>query len=249
MRRRMLTAVLVPLVSVIAVAAAMVASAGHAAAAGAAGSRAAAPPVPLLGWTDCGGGFQCASAAVPPDYDQPGGQQISLALIRLPAGDPARRIGSVFLNPGGPGVSGVDFVRAVGPALFSDQVRARFDLVGFDPRGIAASTPLRCFDTFQQALGAVAPFPFPVTPAEERTWVGFDRQLAGACAQHGGAIQDHMATADVARDLDLLRQAVGDQQLTYVGYSYGSYLGTTYANLFPDRVRSLVVDSVIDPIA
>ena len=220
-------------------------------AAQAAASRtvASAPTVPQLRWADCGDGFQCATAQVPLDYDQPRGSQISLSLIRLPAGDPLHRIGSLFLNPGGPGGSGVSFVRIAGKALFSDEVRARFDLVGFDPRGIIGSTPLRCFDTFQQAVGATAPFPFPVTPAEERTWVRADRALAGACARQGGAIQDHMATADVARDLDLLRQAVGDPKLTYAGYSYGSYLGATYANLFPGRVRSLVVDGVLDPVA
>jgi pimeloyl-ACP methyl ester carboxylesterase len=209
----------------------------------------AAPGVPRIAWSDCGDGFQCATAAAPLDYDHPRGKQISLSLIRLPASDPAHRIGSLFLNPGGPGGSGVGFVRALGKVLYSDEVRARFDLVGFDPRGIVGSTPLRCFDTFDEALGAVAPFPFPVTRAEERTWVGFDRKLADACAAQGGAIQDHMATADAARDLDLLRQAVGDRQLSYVGYSYGSYLGATYANLFPGKVRSLVVDGVLDPVA
>jgi pimeloyl-ACP methyl ester carboxylesterase len=185
-------------------------------------AAAAAPTVPRLRWADCGDGFQCATAKVPLDYDHPTAQRISLSLIRLPAGDPAHKIGSLFLNPGGPGGSGVDFVRAAGSFLFSDEVRSRFDLVGFDPRGIIGSTPLRCFDTFDQSLAATAPFPFPVTRAEEQTWIGFDRQLAAACAQHGGAIQNHMATADVARDLDLLRRAVGDRKLTYVGYSYGS---------------------------
>jgi pimeloyl-ACP methyl ester carboxylesterase len=220
-----------------------------ASAAPAAPAAPAAYAVPRLRWADCGDGFQCATAKVPLDYDHPNGQRIPLSLIRLPASDPAHKIGSLFLNPGGPGGSGVDFVRALGGFLFSEKVRSRFDLVGFDPRGVIGSTPLRCFDTFDQALAATAPFPFPVTRAEDRTWIGFDRELAAACAQHGGAIQSHMATADVARDLDLLRQAVGDRKLTYVGYSYGSYLGATYANLFPGKVRSLIVDGVLDPVA
>jgi pimeloyl-ACP methyl ester carboxylesterase len=186
---------------------------------------------------------------VPLDYDHPRGPTIALSLIRLPASDPARRIGSIFLNPGGPGGSGVDFVRALAPVLYSDEVRARFDLVGFDPRGIMGSTPLRCFETFDQALSVLPPMAFPVTRAEERTWVRSDRALAGACAERGGAILDHMATADVARDLDLLRRAVGDLRLSYVGYSYGSFLGATYANLFPTKVRALVVDGVLDPVA
>jgi pimeloyl-ACP methyl ester carboxylesterase len=210
---------------------------------------AAAARVPQVRWADCGDGFQCATAQVPLDYDRPQGAQISLALIRLPAGDPARKLGSIFLNPGGPGASGVDFVRGDGRSLFTEQVRARFDLVGFDPRGIIRSTPLRCFATLEQAIAVLPPFPFPVTRAEERIWVQANRRLAAACAQRGGPIIDHMATADAARDLDLLRRAVGDKRLSYVGYSWGSYLGTTYANLFPSKVRALTVDGVLDPIA
>jgi len=140
-------------------------------------------------------------------------------------------------------------VRFGGRFLFSDKVRGRFDLVGFDPRGVAASAPLRCFDTFEEALAVLAPMVFPVTRPEEQVWVEADRALAAACAERGGAIIDHMSTANVARDLDLLRRAVGDSRLSYAGYSYGSYLGATYANLFPNNVRALLVDGVLDPIA
>jgi pimeloyl-ACP methyl ester carboxylesterase len=217
------------------------------AAAGPPGS--AGPPVRRLRWAPCGDGLECTTARVPLDHDRPSGATISLALIRLPASGPGRRIGSIFINPGGPGESGVDAVRQGGRSLFSARVRARFDLVGFDPRGIGASTPLRCFDTLDQALGVLPPFRFPVTAAEERVWVQADRTFARACARRGGPIIDHMATANVARDLDLLRQAVGDRQLTYVGLSYGAYLGATYANLFPAKVRALVLDGVPDPVA
>ena len=197
----------------------------------------AAPPVPALHWTDCGDGFQCATARVPLDYDHPRGPTISLALIRLPAGDPSRKLGSLILGAGGPGESGVDLLRRVGRSLGSEEVRARFDLVGFDPRGIIRSTSLRCFDTLGEAQAAMAPFPFPVTAQEERVWVRSDRTIARACAQRGGPILDHMSTANVARDLDLLRQALGDRRLSFFGISYGSYLGATYANLFPGKVR------------
>jgi pimeloyl-ACP methyl ester carboxylesterase len=209
--------------------------------------------VPRLDWATCAGegleAFECATAVVPLDYDRPRGRQITLALTRLPAGDPSRRIGSLFINPGGPGGSGVEFVQGAGPFLYSDEVRARFDLVGFDPRGVIGSTPLRCYETFEDALADLAPFPFPVTREEERVWIRSDRAVARACAERGGPILNHMSTANVARDLDLLRRAVGDAKLTYAGYSYGSYLGTTYANLFPGKVRSLVVDGVLDPVA
>ena len=115
--------------------------------------------------------FECATAVVPLDYDRPKGKQITLALARLPAADPSRKIGSLFLNPGGPGGSGVEFVQGAGPFLYSDEVRARFDLVGFDPRGIIGSTPLRCYDTLDEAFAVLAPMAFPVTREEERVWV------------------------------------------------------------------------------
>lgn len=215
--------------------------------------RAAEATVPTLAWRQCRKAkrFECTKARVPLDYDEPGGDTIRLRLTRLPAGEPARRIGSIFLNPGGPGGSGVGFVQAIGRFLFSDEVRARFDLVGFDPRGIVSSTPIQCFDTTQDAIDVVniAPFFFPVTRAEEKLWIESDRVYSEACADRAGPIMDHMSTANVARDLDLLRQAVGDEALTYAGYSYGSYIGSTYANMFPDEVRALIIDGVLDPIS
>ena len=137
---------------------------------------------PCPSWTGRAAGegleaFECATAVVPLDYDRPKGKQITLALTRLPAGDPSRKIGSLFLNPGGPGGSGVEFVQGAGPFLYSDEVRARFDLVGFDPRGIIGSTPLRCYDTLDEALADVAPFQFPYTREEERVWIRSDRAM------------------------------------------------------------------------
>jgi len=206
------------------------------------------PHLPVLIWAPCDDGFECSTATVPLDHDRPDGPTISLALIRLPASSPYDRIGSLFMNPGGPGGSGIDLVRGAKQFLPSD-LRARFDIVGFDPRGIARSTPLRCYDSLDQATADLAPFPYPVSAAEERQQFVADRKLARACAGHRGPILKHMSTADVARDMDLLRQAVGDSRLNYLGYSYGSMLGQTYANLFPDKVRALVVDGVLDPIA
>jgi pimeloyl-ACP methyl ester carboxylesterase len=207
-----------------------------------------AAPVGRISWTPCQNGFQCATVAAPLDYDRPGGPTISLSVIRLPAGQPDRKIGSIFINPGGPGGSGVDVVRGIGQFL-PLELRGRFDIVGFDPRGIMRSTPLRCFDTLDEALAVLPPFPFPYTRQEEDVQQASDNALAGACAQKGGPIRDHMSSADAARDMDLLRQAVGDSKLTYLGFSYGSLLGQTYANLFPHRVRALVIDGVLDPVA
>jgi pimeloyl-ACP methyl ester carboxylesterase len=252
-RRRLRRVTLAALVAVLAATLFTVPSAGATSASSASGTGAAA--VPRLHWGSCAAegpdleAFQCATAVVPLDYDRPTGKQITLALARLPASDPSRKIGSLFLNPGGPGGSGVDFLFGAGPFLYSDEVRARFDLVGFDPRGIIRSTPLRCYDTFDDALADLAPMAFPVTREEERVWIRSDRAVARACAEHAGPILDHMSTANVARDMDLLRRAVGDTKLTYAGVSYGSYLGATYANLFPGKVRALVVDGVLDPVA
>ncbi|TMJ93848.1 MAG: alpha/beta hydrolase [Actinobacteria bacterium] len=199
----------------------------------AAGSGAAAPShVP---WQKCFvdfGPFQCGTVQVPLDYDHSSGGTISISLIRLPAGG-----------------SGVEYTLFAGPFLYTPAVRAHFDLVGFDPRGIGRSTALRCFGNPKQWGPYFLPIAFPTTAAEERAWIRSDLFLDSACGQRGGSIIDHMSTANVARDLDRLRQAVGDAKLNYAGVSYGSYLGVTYANLFPGRVRAVIVDGVIDPIA
>jgi pimeloyl-ACP methyl ester carboxylesterase len=199
-----------------------------------------------VAWSPCREGFQCAALTVPLDYDAPSGANISLALIRLRAAAPRQRIGTLVLNPGGPGGSGVDLVRGVGE-LLPLELRARFDIVGFDPRGVLRSTPLRCYDTWDHATGALPRATFPVTAREERVQQVYVTKLAAACRRRGGPILGHMSTRDVARDMDVLRAALGQRQLTYLGYSYGSILGLTYANMFPRRVRALVIDGVVDP--
>ncbi|HVV23371.1 MAG TPA: alpha/beta hydrolase [Pseudonocardiaceae bacterium] len=212
-------------------------------------AAAAGPVVPRLDWQACGDGFFCATAIVPLDYADPSGATIRLAMIKHPATDPAHRIGSLFFNPGGPGGSGV----AALPLIyhkFPAALRADFDLVSFDPRGIASSTDLQCFPstTAEQQFLARLPVAFPVGKAQERLWEntfsGFDR----TCAANAGPLLAHDSTADVARDMDLLRQAVGDPTMNYLGVSYGSYLGATYANLFPAKVRAIALDGDVDPV-
>ena len=147
----------------------------------AAPSAGASPSVPSLHWTGCGDGLECTTAAVPLDYDKPAGKQISLSLIRRPATDPGRRIGSLFVNNGGPGNSAVDFVRVDAPAVYTPEVLARFDVIGMDPRGVARSTPVRCFaDAEEQGgfLGALPPF--PVGRDEERSFADAQAELGRA---------------------------------------------------------------------
>jgi pimeloyl-ACP methyl ester carboxylesterase len=205
-----------------------------------------------IAWSKCYsqfGPFECGTVQVPLDYDQPNGTTISLAVVRLPATDLAHRIGSLFLNPGGPGGSGVDYTVEAGPFLYTPEVRAKFDLVGWDPRGTNRSTALRCFGTDKQWGPAFTPFSFPSTPEEEQIWMNADLFVDASCAQRGGRIGDHMSTANNARDLDVLRQAVGDEKLNYAGVSYGTMIGQTYANMFPNNVRAMIIDGVLDPIA
>jgi pimeloyl-ACP methyl ester carboxylesterase len=211
---------------------------------GAALARPAGAPVPTLAWERCGGGLDCATASVPLDHDQPRGPRLSLALARRPATDPAHRIGTLFLNPGGPGGSGVEFLRARGPALAT--LNRRFDLVGFDPRGVGANRPaIDCVsDGALDQLLASAP---NATPFNAGAFLARgDRVAAGCRALTPAPLLAHVSTADVARDLDLLRRAVGDQRLSYLGFSYGTELGAEYATLFPGRVRALALDGAVD---
>ena len=233
--------------SIASVAAVTVSSAGPVGAQTAAETNVA----PALDWKPCGRDFPgalCATAKVPLDYGDPQGPSTSIALAKIPASNKRGKRGSVFVNPGGPGGSGVEFVLTGFGEFLAGNLRGRFDIVGFDPRGVGASDPLRCFKS-QRALDryfANVPF-FPYEQPQFRPFFDTYDALGPKCLAQRSAVAAHMNTADVARDLDLLRAAVGDAQLTYLGFSYGSFLGTTYANLFPDRVRALVIDGVLNP--
>lgn len=203
-----------------------------------------------LSWHRCGAAFECSRLHVPMDYDEPDGTQVSLALIRIPATDQSHRIGSLFVNPGGPGNSGVDFVRQDALSVLPASVHRRFDIVGFDPRGVARSAPLRCFASTgeQQRFFAHVPA-FPVGHPQERRYAEKMADLGRRCAALNPDLIQHLSTANVARDMDRLRQAVEDETLTYAGFSYGTFLGETYANLFPERVRALELDGILDSVS
>jgi pimeloyl-ACP methyl ester carboxylesterase len=194
-------------------------------------------------WADCGDGFQCGSVPVPKDYEHPRQGTIDVALIRLPASDPAARIGSLLVNPGGPGASGVEWMRSAAP-MFPEELGATFDLVGFDPRGTGATLPVDCAIDFDEF------YALDITPdnAAERAEVD-DRYaaFADACEQRHGDDLALISSQDTVRDMDRVRAALGDQRLTYLGYSYGTYLGTLYADRYPDRVRAMLLDGAVDP--
>jgi pimeloyl-ACP methyl ester carboxylesterase len=202
-------------------------------------------PVAPISWSACGVDLQCGSVTVPLDYAHPTGATIGIAVERHLADEPANRIGSLVINPGGPGVSGIDDfaneLASLTPELLDD-----FDIVTFDPRGVQRSNPVTCGETQGAAQGPL-PNPVPRTAAEQRTLLADMRQFAGDCERASGAMLPYVGTVDVARDLDRLRQALGDRGLTYMGQSYGTLLGATYAQLFPTHIRAMVLDSPIDP--
>ncbi|XVU29662.1 alpha/beta hydrolase [Actinoplanes sp. CA-054009] len=211
----------------------------------------AAQAAPKLSWAACAeeelAGYQCSTTQVPLDHDRPRGATTTIALARRPAGDPAHRIGTIFVNPGGPGGAGRGMV-TVADQLVSADVLARFDIVGFDPRGIGASDPLQCFATDAEAEALLAQMRLvPLSKPEIASTLRANYEYTEACKRDAGPLIAHMSTLNVARDLDLLRQAVGDAKLSYIGYSYGTHLGATYVNLFPGKVRAVVLDGNVDP--
>ncbi|MEU1278426.1 alpha/beta hydrolase [Streptomyces sp. NPDC005805] len=197
-------------------------------------------PSPLPGGTT----WECSFMEVPLDYDDPGGEAMELALIRARASDPDRRIGSLVFNFGGPGGSGV----ATLPAAAADYgtLRTRYDLVSFDPRGVGRSVPVECLDD-QQMEEWIAEDSTPDDAAEERAYIEGLASFADACEENSGNELPHVGTENAARDMDLMRQVLGDEKLHYFGISYGTELGGVYAHLFPKNVGRAVFDAVVDP--
>ncbi|GGW09600.1 peptidase [Streptomyces capoamus] len=222
-----------------------------AAAAVLAGSVTAAPAQAArpagLGWQKCGTAdyprLECASLEVPLDHARPSGRRITLALSRVPHTAPASQ-GPLLVNPGGPGGSGLALAGFVASAL-PKGVAARYDVIGFDPRGVGRSRP--ALDCAPGHFTPVRPDPVPATPALERAGLDRARSFAAACGRKYADLLPHLDTVSAARDLDAVRSALGAPRISYFGYSYGTYLGAVYAKLFPRRVHRLVLDSVVDP--
>ncbi|MBO0777092.1 MAG: alpha/beta fold hydrolase, partial [Actinobacteria bacterium] len=221
--------------------------------AAAAANPAGRPPGTLAGyyaqklrWQPCNHGFQCARMWVPFDYHRPGWRRFSLPVIKLPASHPSQRIGSLVVNPGGPGGSGIQYALQARSQV-SAAVRARFDVVGFDPRGVGESQPAITCLSGPQLDKYFATSDNPANAAQLGQVVSESKLFARGCQQHSGPLLPYVGTANAARDMDVLRAALGDAKLTYLGKSYGTYLGAWYAQLFPTHVRALVLDGAVDP--
>src|SRR5829696_2888814 len=212
------------------------------------GSQANGVGTPIR-WSECdprGRDVQCARIRVPLDWDHPKGRTIRLALVRHLASEPSERIGTLFINPGGPGDTGVGLVQG-DPEGVDALGGGRFDVVSWDPRGTNASARVNCFrnqareDRFWAAGGQI-----PITKAASKRFVRRIAAFAKRCGKVSGWLLPHVSTADTARDMDHLRVVMGEDKTTYVGLSYGSYLGETYANMFPERVRAMLLEGIVD---
>ena len=219
---------------------------------GAAGAPDRAPRANGVGapiaWGVCdppGEDLQCATIRVPLDWDRPNGRTIRLALIRHLASKPEQRIGTLFINPGGPGDTGVGLVRG-DPEGFDAFGGGRFDVVSWDPRGTNASTRVRCFRDQRSEERFLAGGSIPTTNAASERFARKTAALERRCGEVSGWLLPHISTADTARDLDHLRVLMGEEKLNYLGLSYGTLIGQTYANMFPDRIRAMLLKGIVD---
>jgi pimeloyl-ACP methyl ester carboxylesterase len=198
---------------------------------------------PEIAWAPCPEDklVQCGTMTVPADWADPFGPTTKLTIARRPATDPARRIGALLVNPGGPGGSAVDFTFGA-TSFFGAELRKHFDIVGMDPRGVGRSSPVLCSRDLVDAK------PNPLIESEQAYigMIAYNRRLAADCARRTGPVFGHVDTASVVRDMDAVRQALGEEKISFYGASYGSLMGQQYAEMFPDRLRALVLDGVMD---
>ncbi|MCU1435333.1 MAG: alpha/beta hydrolase [Pseudarthrobacter sp.] len=195
-------------------------------------------------WEPCENGFQCAKVTVPLDYANADGDTIQLAALRAPS--TGTKTGSLLVNPGGPGGSGYDFVKDAAGIHFSQSVRANYDIVGFDPRGVKRSAPVKCMTDAERDAARAKVYDYG-TDAGITAVLADNKAIAEQCAAQTGPLLGHIDTVSAAKDLDILRAVVNDSKLNYLGYSYGTFLGSTYASLFPDNVGRMVLDGALDP--
>lgn len=203
----------------------------------------------VLQWTKCEKTFQCATVNAPMDWNNPSGDTIRLALIRAAAS--STPMGSLLVNPGGPGGSGYEFVRDSLSSAVDAKLRSNYDIVGFDPRGVNQSSAVSCYDDPSEMDSFLFDIPEVAGEVGSNAWLdaqdAIGEKFGQACLKHTGELLGFVDTISAARDLDLMRAVLGDTKLNYLGYSYGTFLGATYADLFPEKTGRLVFDGALDP--
>jgi len=199
-------------------------------------------------WSDCNDGLTCATIEVPTDWSEPEGERITLSLIRHSAPEGSAQ-GSLFVDPGGPGQSGIALIRDEFSSAVTSRLAESFDIIGFDPRGVGESTPVKCLKDDKE----MDSFLYGITPGLRGSdeWLEAKKSTAQAfvdgCEQYTGALLEHIDTRSVAKDLDVMRAVVGDTKLDYLGYSYGTFIGEVYAQEFPNNVAHMVLDGAVNP--
>ncbi|MDF9277476.1 alpha/beta hydrolase [Arthrobacter sp. EH-1B-1] len=197
-------------------------------------------------WEECEEDFACATVEVPLDYSDPGRESIEIAAIRLDASGDSQ--GSLLVNPGGPGASGYNLVRDSAEFILSDRLRQSYDVIGFDPRGVNRSSAVKCLTDEERDEARTETIPADATDAEALKILEADSaEYAELCAERTGELLGYIDTVSAAKDMDILRALVGEEQLDYLGFSYGTQLGAAYAELFPDNVGRFVLDGAVDP--
>jgi pimeloyl-ACP methyl ester carboxylesterase len=197
-----------------------------------------------VSWTPCEGQFQCANIKVPTDYKNPQGESIQISAIKLAT--KGKKLGTILVNPGGPGGSGYDFVRDAATTNISAKLRASYDVLGFDPRGVKRSAPVTCLDDKARDASRAANYDLN-TDAGLAQALADNKKIIDACVQNTGPRLGFIDTVSAAKDMDIIRAVVNDKQLNYLGYSYGTSLGTAYAEQFPKNVGKMVLDGAVDP--
>ncbi len=198
-----------------------------------------------VAWKDCGTDLECADVTVPLDYAHPDGDHATIAVKRLLSARDGERVGSLLVNPGGPGSPGTGLVDSA-TAMFSANLRDAYDIVGFDPRGTGASSRVECVSDAE--LDRIRATQYDTdNPQGLAAYEADAKKIAQGCEEHTGALLAEVGTTSAARDMDILRHLLGERQLDYLGYSYGTYLGATYAELFPHNVGNFVLDGAMDP--